>query len=58
MPMGLWNAMTFFVAMIAVMKKEWNELRDNEGILGCDSECIVDDILLFGTDLTQLLHYL
>jgi hypothetical protein len=58
MPMGLLNAMTFFIAMIAVMKKEWNELRDKEGIHGCDSECIVDDILLFGTDLAQLLHYL
>jgi hypothetical protein len=34
--MGLLNAMTFSVAMIAVMKKEWNELRDKEGITGCD----------------------
>jgi hypothetical protein len=57
MPMGLLNAMTFFVAMIAVMKKEWNKLRDEEGITGCDLECIVDDILLFGMDLTQLLCY-
>jgi hypothetical protein len=43
--------------MIAVMKKEWNELRDMEGIMGCDSECIVDDILLFRMELDQLLRY-
>ncbi len=57
MPMGALNGAAVFVAMMAKMQKEWDELARSRGITHCASKVIIDDVLIHGREAEMLLRY-
>lgn len=57
MAMGLTNAHPFFVCVMSILREEWNEKRDEQGLANCDSRVIVDDLILFGKEIITTLAY-
>ena len=57
MPMGFLNSHAIFVAMMAVMGKQWDEQAVRQGIRFAGSKVIVDDILAFAKTVEALLRY-
>jgi hypothetical protein len=57
MPMGLTNAMAFFVCMLQDFQQRWDKEAASQGLQGCLSQVIVDDILLASQTADELLAY-
>ncbi len=57
MPMGLTNVMAFFVCMLQDFQQQWDKEAASQGLQGCLSQVIVDDILLASLTANELLAY-
>ena len=57
MPMGALNAAPVFAAMMEVLQHQWRELAKQQGIRDTDSKVIIDDVILHGTRVDNLLDY-
>jgi len=54
MPMGVMNALPFFVCIMMIMQEQWNDKRDERAIEECDSKVIVEDVILYGRKAAKL----
>ena len=57
MPMGTSDAHPFFVAMMQKFKIKWEALAKERKVKGCGSKITVDDVLLHGLEVDQLIAY-
>eukprot|EP00978_Attheya_sp_CCMP212_P001134 scaffold2347_cov26-Attheya_sp.AAC.1 len=57
MPMGALNAAPVFAAMMKVFQLEWQHKADSAGLRDTGSEVIIDDVILYATEVTTLLQY-
>jgi len=57
MPMGVMNALPFFVCIMMIMQEQWNDKRDERAIEECDSKVIVDDVILYSRKVVNCLAY-
>ena len=57
MPMGYLNTASTFVSMMNKLKMEWDTLVKERGLKNVASETIVDDVLLYGITVKNLLEY-
>jgi hypothetical protein len=57
MPMGALNAAPVFAAMMKVFQLEWQHKADLAGLKETGSEVIIDDVILYATEVHTLLQY-
>ena len=55
--MGALKSASTFVAMTMELQKVWEALAQARGIKDCGLKVIVDDVLVYGRDQEQMLHY-
>ena len=57
MPMGALNAAPVFAAIMKVFQLEWQHKTDVAGLKETGSEVIIDDVILYATEVRTLLQY-
>ena len=57
MPMGALNAAPTFACMMEVLQMEWRNLAEARGIRDTDSKVIIDDVILHGASVAELLKF-
>ena len=58
MPMGALNAAPVFACMMEELQNKWKELAKVRKITNADSKVIIDDVILHGETIDELLEFL